>query len=120
VFVFRMPEEHMPELATVAFGGPEPSELLDPGDWMRVFQHAEESEFLSSQEYEYAAAALDEIAKFIPPDADEVPVSEFRSDETLAVYAREPGRFSRGRLAAVAEVYRQMAAEARALDELES
>lgn len=111
-FVFRAPDPIVPEATTVVFGGPEPSEVIDPGDWMRVFEFAEHATGLSGDDYLYAAAALDEVRKFIPPDADEVPAAAFRSDRTLAVHAREPGRFRRDRLIAMAGLYRQLAAEA--------
>lgn len=112
LFVFRMPAELVPELGVMVFGGPEPSELLDPGAWMRVFELAEDAELMGPEDYEYAAAVLDEIVKFIPPGADEVPGSQFRSDDTRAIHAKEPGRFRRDRLIAVADVYRRLATEA--------
>jgi hypothetical protein len=111
VFVFRAPQTVVPELGSVVFGGPEPSELLDPGAWTGIVELAEQAEVMSPDDYRYVAAALDEVRKFIPPGADEVPLSRFRTDATRAVHSREPGRFRRDRLIAAAEVYRRLAAE---------
>src|SRR5687767_13618416 len=53
-----------------------------------------------------AAAAVEEVLKFIPPGQDKVPASAFFTGEGQDVYAREVGRFTRARLEAVLETYR--------------
>lgn len=112
-FTFRVPEEVRPRLERdVTFGGPEPSELLDPGEWLLVADltaagGADDSDLM------VAAAAVDEALKFIPEGADQVPPEAIRSSEGRQVYAQDPGRFSRRRLAAVAATYRAQAAKLR-------
>ena len=58
-----------------------------------------------------AAAATEEALKFIPEGADRVPSEAIRSADGQQVYAQDPGRFSRRRLAAVAAAYREQAAK---------
>jgi hypothetical protein len=57
-----------------------------------------------------ALAAVDEVLKFIPPDADAVPPEAFRTYPGQTVFGREPGRFRRARLLAVREAYRDLLA----------
>lgn len=112
-FVFQLPEG-IPTLrgADGGFGGPEPSELLDPGEWLIVAELAA-SNATDDSDVELAAAAIDEVLKFIPAGADHVPAEAIRSSDGRAVYAREPGRFHRSRLTAVAATYRDLAAQMR-------
>lgn len=121
-FEFRIPERIVPPPADgVCFGGEQCSELLDPGEWMivadaharRVPAHGRTS--LGDGEgggrtIAIAIAALDEIAKFFPPGADECPAAAFTSERGQAVRAAEPGRFRRARLAAVRATYAAIAA----------
>jgi len=116
-FEFRIPDVIVPPPAHgVCFGGEACSELLDPGEWMivadaharRVPAHgrgsigdSESGERLLA----IAIAAIDEIAKFVPPGADEPPAEAFTSERGQAVRAAEPGRFRRARLAAVRATY---------------
>lgn len=112
-FTFRLPEEiRLPLERDVTFGGPEPSELLDPGEWLLVADltaggAADDSDLM------VAAAATEEALKFIPEGADRVPSEAIRSADGQQVYAQDPGRFSRRRLAAVAAAYREQAAKLR-------
>ncbi|RJO75349.1 hypothetical protein D5S18_17145 [Nocardia panacis] len=114
---FRLPDEIVPPPAdSVRFGGPEPSALIDPGVWLwysdttaeRVPEHASgpypES---TGRALSTALAAVDEVLKFIPPDGDRVPAEAFTSLDGRALYAREPGRFSRLRLTAIRDHYAQ-------------
>jgi hypothetical protein len=109
-FVFRMPVELELRLGAADFGGPEPSELLDPGEWMTVAEVAADREGGASKEdLEYAAAAAEEVLKFLPPDADEIPATAFHSPVGRDAYARMPERYTRGRLTAIATALREAA-----------
>jgi hypothetical protein len=86
------------------FGGDTPSGLLDPGDWLAVADRADLADDLP-----LAAAALEEVLKFIPPGADRVPLAAFRGDAGRESHAREPGRFERAPLEWTAATYRRIA-----------
>jgi hypothetical protein len=110
-FVFRVPEDlRLPGEHEIEFGGETPSELLDPADWLTIADLASRrAPAPDADDLRLAAAAVDEVIKFVPPGADAVPGEAFRSDAGRAKYARDPGRFRRRRLEAVAEAYRQSA-----------
>jgi len=122
-FLFRLPEQVLvPRAGEVVYGGPEPSELFDPGEWLRIAD-AYATRVPASlaglpagradrarRDLACAAAAVDEAMKFIPEGADAVPSSAFASERGSAVYATEPGRFRRSRLHAVADAYRSLLA----------
>lgn len=55
-----------------------------------------------------AIAYLDEVVKWIPVGADEVPASAFFTSEGLRIYREDPGRFRRERLLAVLAAYREL------------
>ncbi|MFF7359064.1 hypothetical protein ACFZA1_41695 [Streptomyces filipinensis] len=107
-FVFRMAEEIPPP--PPAFGGPEPSQIIDPGEFAEVAFRISESagvQLLNTPESEqhklrgavaYSVAAFEEILKFIPPGQDAVPAEAFTSERGRARYQREPGKFARRRL----------------------
>jgi hypothetical protein len=104
-FTFRMAEETPPP--PPAFGGPEPSKIIDPGEFADVAFRISESagvELLNTPESEhhklrnavaYAVAAFEEIPKFIPPGEDAVPATAFTSEAGRARYEREPRKFER-------------------------
>ncbi|MFI5796778.1 hypothetical protein [Streptomyces sp. NPDC051677] len=104
-FTFRMAEENPPP--PPAFGGPEPSKIIDPGEFADVAFRISESagvELLNTPESEhhklrnpvaYAVAAFEEIPKFIPPGEDAVPAAAFTSEAGKARYEREPRKFER-------------------------
>lgn len=104
-FRFRMPDE-LPPMGFPRFGpDDEPSQLLDPGEWLVVADGYEERaaethdrtrarEFLAS-----AAAATDEVLKFVPDGADEVPVSALWRDSSLELYLSARHRFRASDLA---------------------
>jgi hypothetical protein len=118
-FLFALPER--PSLPgpedVVFFGGPERSQLLDAGEWLLVSdlcaqagsvrpddteaQRAEARESLA-----IAAAAVQEVLKFVPAGADEVPDTGFWSERGRTVRHQEPGRFRRRPLAIVRDTYR--------------
>jgi hypothetical protein len=117
VFEFRLPPEIMPPPASgVVYGGPEPSELLDPGEWLSVADDYARSVPVGSkldgdalrsarQRLASALAALDEVRKFAPPGAVEVPHTAFTTSFGRAMWDKEPGRFRLVRLDAVRAAY---------------
>jgi hypothetical protein len=122
-FVFALPERPMAPGAddVVFFGGPEPSRLLDPGEWLLVADLCAQAASVDGspgdaearESVAIAAAAVDEILKFMPADGGAVPESAFWSDRGRTVYQQEPGRFRRRRLLIVRDAYRD------ALDRME-
>lgn len=112
-FTFRLPEDaRLPVERAVTFGGPEPSELLDPGEWLSVADLASRHA-VDDSDLALAAAAVDEVLKFIPEGADQVPAGTFWTEDGRDAHEREPGRFRRHRLEAVAATYRDLAARMR-------
>jgi hypothetical protein len=109
-FEFQLPETVLPPPRRgVRFGGDEPSQLFDPGEWMALAdEHARavpadggaDSE-AGARSLAIAAAAIDEILKFVPASADACPADAFASPRGRAVYDAEPGRFRRARLEAM-------------------
>lgn len=115
-FVFRLPQEPtLPSSSGFAFGGAQPSELIDPGEWLLVADsYAKQApgavgEITGEQAQraavllERAVAALDEVLKFVPDAADEVPPVAFFTVRGRDLHRRTPGRFRRDRLVAVRE-----------------
>jgi hypothetical protein len=120
-FVFRLPDQVPLPSTTIRFGGPEPSELLDAGEWLWAARNfadvgpLNDIQMLTDQEraqaqadLEAAVAALDEVLKFLPGEADEVPVSAFWSERGHLVLTEDPGQFERDRLFARRDRYRAM------------
>jgi hypothetical protein len=115
LFEFLVPEEIQPLPQTgVRFGGPEPSQLLDPGEWLRVAAACaghvpagaprdDDARYALAT----AVAAIEEVIKFVPAGADEVPETAFRTQMGREVWEREPGRFRAVRLEAVRSAYAQ-------------
>jgi hypothetical protein len=116
---FRVPEKPIPPVpgSPVVFGGPEPSQLLDAGEWMWVADlvagDVPEEPAEAARALAIATAAFDEILKFVPAGAGEVPVSAFWSKRGRRVRAEEPGRFDRERLMIVRDTYRDLAGAGR-------
>lgn len=118
VYRFRIPEEilHAPA-GQVVFGGDEPSQLLDPGQWLEYADDRArrvpatrtgldpEQRRGARHALVTAIAAIDEVLKFAPPGAETVPVSAFTSPAGRAALEREPGRFDTARLHAVRDTY---------------
>ncbi|MFF5934572.1 hypothetical protein [Streptomyces sp. NPDC012508] len=104
-FDFRMAEEIPPP--PPAFGGSQPSQIIDPGEFLEVaFRIAESTglRLLNTPESEhrdlrdavaYCVAAYEEVLKFIPPGQDAVPADAFTSEAGTALYRRDPGKFAR-------------------------
>jgi hypothetical protein len=128
-FLFRVPERipAPPQDGVVVYGGPEPSELIDPGEWLSVADaHARSvpadtaalaadggaaARAAARAMLVHAVAAVEEVLKFIPAGADRVPEEAFVTDRGRAAYNREPGRFRRPRLEAARDTYRSIAAQ---------
>lgn len=101
-----------------AYGGAKPSTLIDAGQFMKAADDAAkqvpespagltpEQLLLGREQMAEAAAAVEEVLKFIPPGQDKVPASAFFTGAGQDVYAREVGRFTRTRLESVLETYR--------------
>ncbi|MEU1603558.1 hypothetical protein [Micromonospora matsumotoense] len=96
------------------FGGPQPSQLLDPGEWMLVAEwgvdawsaaDARGDDVGAADSLWTAVAAVEEVFKFLPADLDAVPESAFWSVRGRTVYHREPGRFRRRRLHVLRDLY---------------
>lgn len=118
-FTFRLPAEPtLPPSGGFHYGADEPSQLLDPGEWLWVADAYARSVPAGSATTDAgqqaqatllrAVAALDEVLKFVPPGADTVPASAFTSGRGRHLRRRDPGRFRRGRLAAVRDAYAEM------------
>lgn len=102
---------------TPGFGGDEPSEIIDAGQWLALADVASKSvpatpparpeerhrHFHAMQN---AVFALEEVLKFIPSGEQFVPDSAIWTAEGQAIRVREPGRFRRLRLEAVLKAYR--------------
>ena len=116
-FVYRLPAEPLTAKAGVVYGGSEPSQLLDAAQWLWVSdQYAKSvpagSEQLPSDQRRQAGArlaaavaALDEVLKFVPDRADDVPSWAVWTAFGAAVRDGEPGRLRAGRLRAVRAAY---------------
>jgi hypothetical protein len=111
-FVFRLPEPGTVPASggRYHFGGDAPSELLDAGEWLWVADLAasdvpDGDPTAALNALSIAVAAMDEILKFIPAGAGEVPDAAFWSQRGREVRAREPGRFDRERLLVVRDGY---------------
>ncbi|MFD1325507.1 hypothetical protein [Micromonospora sonneratiae] len=121
-FEFRQPEElAVPDEGEWA-PGQQPSELLDAGEWLWVADTYGSvpvgAEGLSDAQREQvrvdlvaARAAIDEVRKFLPDTAAEVPDDAFWSYRGREVRAAEPGRFGRLRLDAARAAYERSLAE---------
>jgi hypothetical protein len=118
-FTFRLPRQILPPPGdgSVRYGGTEVSELLDPGEWLSVADAfataALTADGLARAKAMLvrAAAAIDEVLKFIPAGDDRVPERAFVTDRGRAAYAKEPGRFRSLRLEAVRSTYANIAAQ---------
>jgi hypothetical protein len=115
-FEFRLADGPEPFAEdAVAYGGAEPSAILDPGQFLAVADRrasavpasatSAEEQARGRDAMKVAIGALREVLKFIPEGADRVPADAFTSDQGRAVYRREPGRFDRARLEAVLAAY---------------
>ncbi|WP_405140149.1 hypothetical protein OG589_25115 [Sphaerisporangium sp. NBC_01403] len=115
-FLFGLPARETAPSGFPTFGGPEPSELLDAGEWLWVADltagdvPAGDAD-AARRALSIATAAVEEVVKFIPPGEREVPGDAFWSDRGQQVRAAEPGRFQLERLLIVRDTYRRLSAE---------
>ena len=117
-FLFRLPPTIGGAGIGFRYGGDEPSQLLDPGEWLMVSDTYASSVPAGSTTGEAgqraraaltrAVAALDEVGKFIPAGGDSVPPDTFVNERGRQLHQREPGRFRRDRLTAVRDAYAGM------------
>ncbi|WP_326820138.1 hypothetical protein [Streptosporangium sp. NBC_01756] len=114
-FLFGLPEREVASVRFPAFGGPEPSQLLDAGEWLWVADLTagnvpvgEPGEAL--QALTIAMAAIEEVMKFVSPGQEEVSDGGFWSERGQRVRAAAPGRFRLNRLLVVRNTYRDLAA----------
>ncbi|GGM60681.1 hypothetical protein GCM10011608_52230 [Micromonospora sonchi] len=117
-FVFRLPPVIDAAGTGFRYGGDEPSQLLDPGEWLLVADAyagqvpasatSGEAAQRARTALTRAVAALDEVGKFIPAGGSAVPPDIFGSDRGRQLHQREPGRFRRDRLTAVRDAYAGM------------
>ncbi|SEF89861.1 hypothetical protein SAMN05444920_101963 [Nonomuraea solani] len=114
-YLFGLPGKPVMPAGYPTFGGAESSQLLDAGEWMWVADLTAgnvpvDDEAEARRTLAVAAAAVEEVVKFIPPGADEVPDDGFWSERGQQVRAAEPGRFRLDRLLIVRDTYRDLKA----------
>lgn len=109
-YVFDLPERETAPRGWPTFGGPEPSLLIDAGEWLWVADHVASGVPPAPEEaaraLAMARAAVEEVLKFVPDGADRVPDEAFWTDRGRSVRTREPGRFRVERLLVVRDTYR--------------
>ena len=103
--------------APPAFGGPEPSQLIDPGEFLAAAERSAghvpddapsrptHERIVAKRELGIAIAALEEVLKFIPEGKERVPPECFNG--TRPVYDADPTRFDRRRVEQQIAGYRQ-------------
>ncbi|MEX2985632.1 hypothetical protein [Streptomyces sp. C36] len=120
LFEFTTSEARPP--APPEFGGPEPSQIIDPGEFMWIGDRvstesglrllntppAEHREIRPATAY--AIAAFEEVAKFLPEGADCIPEDRFTSERGREMYAKDPTRFTRKRITSHLELKREILA----------
>lgn len=116
-FVFMVPEQQLPR---GQLGGDAPSTLIDPGEFLNLSDIAarrvpmDPTELTADQrgrarrDLLRAIALLEEVLKFIPIGASEVPGNAFRGKIGALSEQHEPGRFSRVRLEARLGAFREL------------
>ncbi|GAA2207359.1 hypothetical protein GCM10009850_028170 [Nonomuraea monospora] len=110
---FALPRREVMPRDWPAFGGPEPSQLLDAGEWMWLADftasNVPEDAANARRTLSMARAAVEEVLKFIPEGQDDVPADAFWSARGQEVRDAEPPRFRRDRLLVVRDTYRDLA-----------
>jgi hypothetical protein len=109
-YLFGLPRRPVMPAGYPTFGGPEPSELLDAGEWLWVSDLSAgnvpvDDPAEAERVLRVATAAVAEVVKFVPPGADAVPDDGFWSERGQRVRAAEPGRFELDRLLVVRDAY---------------
>jgi hypothetical protein len=113
-FVFGLPEREWVVAEFPNFGGPEPSQLLDAGEWLYVSDLSARSvptdePSQTRRALTIAMKAVAEVIKFIPSGHDEVPDHAFWSDRGRQMRSAKPDRFSRAQLVVLHNAYRRLA-----------
>jgi hypothetical protein len=115
-FWFGLPERPVLPEGYPTFGGPEPSQLLDAGQWWWVadvtagdLPAGDDAE--ARRSLAIARAAVEEVLKFIPPGEDAVPETAFWSEQGRRAYEEGPSRFTLDHLLAARTAYRERAAD---------
>ncbi|MGW0996662.1 hypothetical protein [Streptomyces sp. NPDC002520] len=120
-FEFRMSDELPP--APPAFGGAEPSQIIDPGEFLWIGDQAATDSGLRllntplaehraiRPQTAYAIAAFEEVAKFLPEGEDRIPEDRFTSERGRELYAKDPTRFTRDRIDSALERKRAILAD---------
>jgi hypothetical protein len=121
VFEFALVPEPSPP--PPALGGPAPSHIIDPGEFLQTSQvfaatvpadpaAVSDDEFHGNHDtLAFAIASVEEVFKFIPAGTDAVPAGAFRSETGRRLYEEAPERFSRVWLTATLNGYRRLLAE---------
>lgn len=112
-YLFSLPRREVMPVGWPTFGGAEPSELLDAGEWMWLADltagNVPDDPEDARRALSMARSAMDEVLKFIPEGQDDVPAEAFWSARGREVRAAEPPRFRRDRLMVVRDTYRELA-----------
>lgn len=94
-FVFRLPGM-VPQYSD-RYGGPEPSQIIDAGEWRRIslvymgeLHKVRDQPDQLRKVLEEALAAYQEMLKFIPPGQQEMPESAFFTERGRQIRASEP------------------------------
>lgn len=108
-YVFGLPErEHLTD-RWPNFGGAEPSEVIDAGQWLGIADAnagaVPDDREAAERVLSVARAAVDEVLKFIPAGTTEVPDDAFWTDDGRRLRDAEPGRFALDRLLVVRDSY---------------
>ncbi|MFF6781841.1 hypothetical protein [Streptomyces sp. NPDC012510] len=109
--------------APPAFGGDEPSRIIDPGEFMWAGDRASTDSGLRllntplaehreiRPQTAYAIAAFEEVAKFLSEGDDRIPEDRFTSRRGREMYAKDPERFTREEIVAALELKRSILAD---------
>lgn len=120
-FKFTMPEGLPP--APSAFGGPELSRIIDPGEFLWISDRLSTESGLRLLNTPLAGhrevrpataspiAALEEVAKFPPEGADRIPEDQFTSKQGREMYEQDPTRFTRKEITAALALKREILAD---------
>ncbi|OLE29396.1 MAG: hypothetical protein AUG44_04290 [Actinobacteria bacterium 13_1_20CM_3_71_11] len=106
-FAFRVPVP-----AATGFGGDEPSQLIDPGQWLRLADVVTRDAGAGQRDrVALAVAAITEVLKFVKPGEDAVPGHEFWTDSGRQVFDEARWRFDKESLEFELDRYRRALAE---------
>ncbi|WP_218125820.1 hypothetical protein [Sinosporangium album] len=108
-YTFALPNRETFPKGWPTYGGAEPSQLLDAGEWLlvsdRVASNVPPDAENAGHALSMARAAVEEVLKFIPEDQERVPDHGFWTERGVEFREVEPGRFRRERLEVVRDTY---------------